>query len=189
MGAIMKELGRIADCIADVPEPELPFRMADFGAFGYRLFATQGRAKEWSDLLERVQRAQAAFASEGDGVVEALRIVLASKGGRIDEVEVVKLFDEARKVAARAGLAFPDTSQGFGRRLTSAARVIELELNVRFIQSGHAGKRMVSLVPLAGEAGGDGDDVSKHNRNSAHDIQAKCLDSCDESSPSSPLSP
>jgi hypothetical protein len=75
-GQLLTRLGEIDDSLAETEAPALSFRMADFAAFGWRLFAPLGQAAEWVGLLRRLEEVQAAFASEGDGVVEALRVLV-----------------------------------------------------------------------------------------------------------------
>lgn len=187
MGAIMNELAKIADEMTlETGVPEVPFRMADFGSFGYRVFDAAGlQPQEWIEILNRLQRAQATFATEGDGVVEALRILLASNNGRLGSMEVGELYKQCRKVAALGDLAFPDSVQAFGRSLTNMRPMFELELNVRFIErTGHAGKRWIGLIPRNGDAGGDGDDIQEMTINAE-----KIIDAPEKASPLSPSSP
>ncbi len=53
-GELLKNAATIADQIAEVEAPPLPFRMADFASFGWRVFALRGQADEWVKLLARL---------------------------------------------------------------------------------------------------------------------------------------
>lgn len=154
-GQLLLRLGEIADNLAETEAPSLPFRMADFAAFGWCCFAP--RTEEWEALLKRLEAAQAAFASEGDGVVEALRLLMAQEGP-LGPVEVGDLYKRCRVVADVEGLPFPRTSQGFGRRFTILRRVLELELGVRLREERrHERRRWVTFVPVGGDVGDAGD--------------------------------
>jgi hypothetical protein len=159
-GALLARLGTIADTLPGTPEPALSFRMADYGTFGWRLAHLMGASGEWEALLGRLEAAQASFASDGDGVIAALRALLDQDGPLID-VEVPDLFRRCRLVADREGYPLPRTVQGFGHRLSSRRRVIELELGVRFHETrGRGGRRWVSFVPhQEGVEGADGGTV------------------------------
>ncbi len=160
-GELLTRLGEIADGLAKTTAPALPFRMADFAAFGWRVFAPLGRTAEWEALLARLEKAQAGFASEGDGVIEAFRGVLEQKGS-VGPTKVGDLFKECAAIAEAEGLSFPRTANGFGRKLTNLRRVIELELGVRYREGrGHAGKRWVSLSAKPGDGGDDGVDFGE----------------------------
>lgn len=157
-GELLTQLGAIADGLAKTTAPALPFRMADYAAFGWRVFAPLGQQREWENLLGRLEKAQARFASEGDGVIEALRGVLERKGS-IGPTRVAELFRECSAIAEAEGLSFPRTANGFGRKLTALRRVIELEMGVRYREEvGHARHRWVSLSAKHGDDGENGDD-------------------------------
>jgi len=127
-GALMSDLADIADGLEKIAAPPLRFRMADFAAFGWRAYAGRGgQGKDWERLLAHLERAQAGFASEGDGIIETLRAVLLKKGS-VGPIKVADLYKDCSAIAEDQGLSFPRTANGFGRKLTTLRRVIELEL-------------------------------------------------------------
>jgi hypothetical protein len=157
-GELFAHLAAIADSIGKRQTPPLAFRMADFAAFGWNLFALQGRERDWIELLAKLERAQAGFAAQNDGIVEAMRILL-QRDGMIGPVTTGTLFKRCFEIAEAERLAFPETAQGFGRRLTAAKRTIELELRCRFTEeTAHKGQRWITLTPRTGDDGVGGDD-------------------------------
>lgn len=161
MGSLLTQLGQIADSLESAQAPSVAFRMADFAAFGWLVFAALGKAKEWEDLLKNLEKVQVAFASDGDGIIAALGVLLGQQGA-IREVLVGDLFKRCVAVAQAQDLLFPRTAQAFGRRLSTLRRVIELELGVKFQEDyRHAGARHVTLTPRNGDKGGDGDAVEQ----------------------------
>lgn len=156
-GHLLMRLGTIADALPETAAPALPFRMADFAAFGWRVFAAN--ASEWEALLGRLERAQAEFASDGDGLVDVLRI-LVERDGVLGPIEVGDLFKVGAKIAEEKRLNFPKTTNVLGRRLTNSRRVIELELGVRVQEERrHGNKRWITLTPAQGYVGYAGYDV------------------------------
>jgi hypothetical protein len=163
MGSLLLRTGKIADALPEHPAKDLRFRMADFASFGERVFASHGGSSNWIELLGRLEKAQTEFASEGDGLIDALRLLL--DGERVEEVSISELFQKCRKVAESHGFIFPRSCQSFGRRLSSTRRVIEIELGVRFQESRvHGGQRLVSLVTRNGYEGDIGDESSGRDR-------------------------
>jgi hypothetical protein len=155
LAALMKRLGTIADSLAGVPTPAVPFRMADYGVFGWLVFAP--RTEEWSALLGKLDGAQAAFASEGDGLVEALR-ELMRENKPLGPLKVADLFDQCCAIAESASLPFPRTAQGFGRRLTLMKRAAESELGVRIsIEEDRTRTRWVTVTPKSADGAGRAD--------------------------------
>ena len=156
MGALLERVGQIADALpAHRPKP-LAFRMADFASFGERIFSALGSSDKWLHLLGRLERTQAEFTSEGDGLIFAL-VELLRRDGEVFEMPVGELFKRCATIAESERLLFPRTVQGFGQRLSSMHRAIELQLGVRFQESrGHADTRLISLTPKRGGAGGGG---------------------------------
>jgi hypothetical protein len=149
-GDLLTRAAALADALETLRPPALPFRMADFAAFGWCLCAPLGKAHEWLELLTRLERAQTSFAAEDDGVVAVLRKLL-DREGSIRPIETGELFKTCSRIAEDDCLPFPRTAPAFGRRLTSLHRVIELELDVQFIEeSAGGGKRIVSLIPRRG---------------------------------------
>src|SRR5262245_29386601 len=163
-GAILDRIGVIADGLHGQQAPPLPFRMADFAAFGWLVFNPTGEAGAWTALLGRLESAQAEFASTGDGVVEVLRAIL-ERDGTVGPVEVGDLFKMGARLAEEQRLSFPKTSRGFGQRLTNVRRVVELELGVTFHEERrHAHKRWITLAPSkprGGYSGYEGYDVGE----------------------------
>ena len=146
MGALLERLGEIADALSIHPAKSLSFRVADFAAFGERIFAAHETSSRFLDLLARLEKVQAQFAAEADGLVEALRLLLEQ--GPVEDISVGDLFQKCRQVADNNGLQIARSAQGFGRHLTNMRRVIELELQVRLLESApHARYRRISLVP------------------------------------------
>jgi hypothetical protein len=159
MGSLLIRAGQIADSLSEHPARTLQFRMADFASFGERVFARHHESSNWIDLLVRLEKAQTEFASEGDGLVDALGVLLAQD--RVTDEPVGDLFQRCRFVAESHGFIFPKSCQSFGRRLTSMRRVIEIELGVHFQESrGHGGQRSVSLTSRGRNEGDVGDDSS-----------------------------
>jgi hypothetical protein len=158
-GEIFAQLAAIADYVGTCKAPPLAFRMADFAAFGWSLFALRDRAQDWIDLLGRLERAQAGFAAENDGLIEALRQLLHHRNNQIGPITTGDLYKQCAEIAETERLAFPQTAQAFGRRFTAAQRTIELELKCRFSEeTGHRGQRWITLTPRAGGDGDDGDE-------------------------------
>ena len=146
MGAVLNRVGRIADSLVETEPEATTFRMADFASFGERVFRPTGKSGDWLSLVEKVERAQSGFASEGDGVVAAI-LELVARDGEITEMSVGDLYKNCCAVAQSEGLVLPKSVQGFGRALTVRRRVIELEAGVRFqAVRGHRGRRFVSII-------------------------------------------
>jgi hypothetical protein len=146
MGALLSFLGETADALAIHPAKSLSFRMADFAAFGERIFAARQASSQFLDLLAQLERVQARFAAEADGLVEALRLLLEQ--GPVEDISVGDLFRKCQKIAEDNGLSIARSAQGFGRHLSNMRRLIELELQARLLESvSHARYRRISLVP------------------------------------------
>jgi hypothetical protein len=162
MGALLRQVAAVADRIDSLTPPPIAFRMADYAAFGWRLFAED--PAHWEALLGRLERAQAEFASDGDGMLDVLR-VLYERDGQIGPISVSDLYAKAAQIADEQRLAFPRTATGFGRRLTNTRRVIELELGARWREeTRHKGQRWISLAPepiRLGDVGEVGDVVGR----------------------------
>jgi len=153
-GQLLLRLGQIADGLAETPCPRLQFRMADFATFGWAVSRiSTGDATEWERLLGRLERAQAEFASDGDGLVEALRVLLEREGS-IGPIAIADFFKRAAQVAEEEHLPFPRNAIGFGKKLSSMRRVLEVELAVRLHeQRGLGRRRTVTLTPKPTRAG------------------------------------
>lgn len=163
MGSLLNRVGQIADSLPDHPTKALRFRMADFASFGEQVSASHGRSSDWIELLGRLESAQVEFASEGDGLVDSLRVLLARE--QVDAMPISQLYRRCKDVAESHCFAFPRSCQSFGRRLTSTRRVIEIELGVHFQESRvHGGQRLVSFVSSGGCEGGVGDECGQKVR-------------------------
>ena len=160
IGSLLLRAGEIADALPKYPAKALRFRMADFASFGERVFAPHGKSSDWMDLLARLEKAQTEFASEGDGLIDTLRVLLGTE--RIEGVPVGELFRLCSNIADSHGFIFPRSCQSFGRRLSSMSRVIEIELGVHFQQlRGHGRQRTISLVSRSGDEGDIGEESAQ----------------------------
>ena len=145
MGSLLLHLGVTADALQASPPKSLPFRMAGFASFGERILATRNESAGFLCLLKRLERKQAEFASEGDGLVESLRLLLEREP--VQAISVADLHKKCSQIAQDHNLSIARSANGFGRHLSNMRRVIEIELGVRVVETrGHAGKRLVSLV-------------------------------------------
>jgi hypothetical protein len=156
MGSLLLHLGAIADALQVSPPKSLPFRMADFASFGERIFATRDESAGFLCLLKRLERKQAEFASEGDGLVESLRLLFEREP--VKAMSVADLHKKCSQIAQDHNLSIARNAHSFGRHLSNMRRVVEIELGVRVVETrGHAGKRLVSLVaPKASDIDGGG---------------------------------
>ena len=165
-GELLAKLATIADHLTETETPAIPFRMADFAAFGWQVFNQAGKAPEWLKLLHCLEAAQMNFASEGDGLISALR-TLTDREGKVGPLEVGELFRKCSEIAGADSLPMSTTLQGFGMRLTNMRRVIEVELAVKFTEDrAHRGRRFITLTPLGGGTGETGDTISGKVANS-----------------------
>ncbi|MFY9530826.1 MAG: bifunctional DNA primase/polymerase [Candidatus Acidiferrales bacterium] len=145
MGALLNQVGRIADYLEETEPRAMAFRMADFASFGERVFRPTGGSGEWLDIMGKIERAQSDFASEGDGIVTAI-LELVARGVAIDEMSIGDLFKKCCDIGEKEGLLLPKSLQGFGRALTTRRRVIELEGDVRFQEfRGEHRRRFVTI--------------------------------------------
>jgi hypothetical protein len=146
-GAFLGYLGRLADAIPDIQAPPLRFRMADYAAFGWRATRAAGQERAWLEILRKLDVVQSHFAGEGDGVVEALRIML-ERDGKIGPIDSGTLFRECTEIATNHGLLVPRSAGGFGQKLSSMKRIIESELGVLFSEDRkHQSRRIIVIVP------------------------------------------
>jgi hypothetical protein len=99
--------------------------------------------------LEDLKLAQAGFASDGDGIIAALRI-LSDREAIIAPIYIGKLFEACRAIAKDEHFLIPATVQGFGQCLSHLKQAIELELNVEFREDRiHANGRLIIMLPIA----------------------------------------
>jgi hypothetical protein len=146
-GALLGYLGRLADVIPDIQAPALRFRMADFATFGWRATRAAGREQAWLEILKKLDMAQSHFAAEGDGMIEALRVLL-ERDGQIGPLSSGELFLKCTEVATSHGLLIPRTAGGFGQKLTTMKPIIESELSVSFADDRrHQNKRVIVIAP------------------------------------------
>jgi hypothetical protein len=146
-GALLGYLGRLADVIPDIQAPALRFRMADYAAFGWRATRAVQREQVWLQILKKLDAAQSHFAAEGDGMIEALRVLL-ERDGRIGPLSSGELFLKCTEIAMNHGLLIPKTAAGFGYKLTTMKPVIEGELGVSFAEDHkHQNKRIIMITP------------------------------------------
>jgi hypothetical protein len=144
-GELLTELGHVQDVLNPSLVPKLPFRMADYGAFGWQVFHAQGREAEWVEALGRLDAAQMRFAAEGDGMIMALGVLMEGQE-QVGPLSVRELYAKVAGVADANSLAIPKTAEWFGRKLTSQKRVIESELHVSLLdEKGHQSKRFITL--------------------------------------------
>ncbi len=141
---LLRMAGEVMEGIKSVPSPKLPFRMADFATFGWRIHKYQERENKWMEILQRLEKSQVEFASQGDVMIETLSQILA--GGVEEPISTGELYQKCKPLADGADLPFPRTPQAFGKRFWEMQRMIELELGVRIIrESTHGGKIIVSF--------------------------------------------
>jgi hypothetical protein len=144
-GDILNHIGMAADALALGPAPGMPFRMADFAAFGWRILRIKGKEGEWLKAVKELDRSQMSFAAEGDGMISALGVLLEAEP-EIGPISVAQLYTKSQEIAANQGFSIPRSVDGFGKKLTSQRRVIESELNVTYSEDrGHRRKRWITL--------------------------------------------
>ena len=147
MGELLLRAATIADLLASVKLPSLPFRMADFASFGWVVARVSGQEAEWQKLLSKLEQAQAQFASEGDTLVMVLRSILETESV-IGPVDTGQLYKRCAALAESESLPFPRSAPGFGRHLTNMKRVIEVELGATFYEErGTGNRRYVTIRP------------------------------------------
>jgi hypothetical protein len=142
MGELLSRAGTVADALARVKLPNLPFRMADFASFGYVVahVAGKGQESEWLGLLKKLEASQMQFAGDGDSLISILRTLLGDEG-KVGPIDVGELYRKCSQVAQADSLPFAKTAQGFGKHLTNMRRVIEIELQATFSQEHLGGNR------------------------------------------------
>jgi Bifunctional DNA primase/polymerase, N-terminal len=151
-GELLTMLGAIADTLHRVEAPSLPFRMADYAAFGWAVFQPSGETDEWIALLSRLTAAQAGFAASDNSLIEILRHMLDTGDGRIGPVLTGVLFTDAKRVAEAKGYPFFKSPQGFGKALDSMKQIIEIELDVKMVEESAGGnRREISIVKKVGK--------------------------------------
>jgi hypothetical protein len=106
-----------------------------------------------------LERGQLEFAGEGDGLIETLRLLLEQNNGAVREIESAALFKACSEIASERGLWLPRTAPGFGQKLSLMARIIESELDVKFIDRREHGRRRIITIERRQRRNGDGGDV------------------------------
>jgi hypothetical protein len=145
VGDILQRVAKFADSLPRTKPSPVPFRMADFATFGYRILEPSGESTDWLELLKRVESAQASFAADGDGVLLALRSLI-DREGEIYDMDVGELFKRVKQTGEAESLPLPRNAQGFGRYLNTHRTVLELELGVQVTEIHHGrGKRSVTI--------------------------------------------
>jgi hypothetical protein len=149
IGGLLSRAGTVADTLANVKLPSIPFRMADFASFGSVVarVAGGGRENEWLELLKKLGASQMQFASEGDSLISILRTLLAYDG-KIGPIDVGELYKKCLQIAQDESLYFPRSAQGFGKHLTNMRRVIEIELQAAFSEERAGGNRRFVTIQL-----------------------------------------
>jgi hypothetical protein len=139
LGDLLHMAGDAVEAIKATPSPKLPFRMADFAIFGWRIFKYMGRENIWIEILERLEKSQAEFASQGDSIIETLRRVYDE--GIEGPISTGDLYRKCKDLAESEDLPFPRTAQAFGKRFWENQHIIELELGVKILSNpSHGGK-------------------------------------------------
>lgn len=155
MGELLARAGSIADSLAGVKLPALQFRMADFASFGAAVARAGGREGEWLDLLNKLERTQMTFAGEGDSLIEILRSIL-QREKVIGPIDTGALYKKCAALAESESLPIPRTAAGFGKHLTNLIRVIEVELEAKFIEERSGWRRYITIRPRSFDGGGSG---------------------------------
>ncbi len=144
-GDILIQGAQAADHLAKTQAPPLQFRMADYASFGWRILRPLGAEAAWLEVIQKLDRSQMVFAGEGDGMISALGALLESEA-QIGPISVRDLYCKVREVADSQGFSAPKTVDGFGRKLTTMSRIIEMELGVTCSEDrGHGRKRWITL--------------------------------------------
>ena len=149
IGEILTQAGRIADCLAGTTLPALQFRMADFASFGGAVARAGAREAEWLGVLDKLEKTQMNFASEGDSLIEVLRTVLESEG-RIGPIDSGALYKKCAALAEGEALPFPRSASGFGKHFTNMRRVIEIELEAKVTEDQQGWRRYITIQRRAG---------------------------------------
>jgi hypothetical protein len=144
-GELLKQLALVQDRLLTTPSPKLPFRMADYAAFGWRFLEAHGKGSIWIQLLQLLEAVQSRFATGGDALIQALGILMKGQG-QIGPCSVRELHSRLEEIAEAHSLALPKTVAWLGRKLTGLKGMIETELQVVLIDRyGHEGKRWIAL--------------------------------------------
>ncbi len=133
--------------------PSLPFRMADFAAFAWRLSRGRGDAKGAAVRLtfERLEQEQAEYATEEDSVAVCLGVWCQKPGNLGREINTARLYRELTTIAARDELLLPKTSAALGKHLHLSRRAIEssLGIKIRVISTSHTSRWLITKAVKA----------------------------------------
>jgi hypothetical protein len=144
LGDLMNSAAEAFSALKKVAPPELPFRMADFASFGWRIFKRRNREKEWKAILRRLEKVQSDFADE-DSFIEVMKETLAT--GIKGPITTGDLFKECKSIAESLGLDFPNNAAAFGRKFRENQKTIELETGIRITHTSiHGGIIRVSFI-------------------------------------------
>lgn len=178
IGNLLHRIAETADYLDQEPKaPSLPFRIADFAAFGWRLYKALGQEDHWAAILKRIEAAQLRFAGQTDGLIQTLALLIEEKDS-LGPLTTSDLFNHLRPLAEDNGYDLPKGSIGLGKKLTTHQRVIEGELGVKIISGSSGGKRTVTIkklsqkppssppsLPQVSNLGGDGGDGGDFSEN------------------------
>jgi hypothetical protein len=128
-GDLFSHAAETARAIQAAPDPgPLCFRLADLADFGWRIYAAKGEEQRWIHLMKKLERAQARYAAESNGLILALAEVLAASTD--ETIGTTELFHKLSGVSDRDGLRIPNSAISLGRQLAALRQVIKLELGV-----------------------------------------------------------
>jgi len=103
-GDLLKRLAFVQDGLLVAPSsPKLPFRMADYAAFGWRFLQAHGQEQAWVMLLQQLEAAQRRFAEGGEALVRALGKLLEGQA-YIGPYTVRELYSQLGEIADAHGL-------------------------------------------------------------------------------------
>jgi len=145
LGDILTRIAHAADALSIGPAPTMRFRMADYASFGWRILRPIGKDREWLEAIDSLHKVQMSFAAEGDGMISALGMLLENES-EVGPISVRDLYSKIQEIAESERVSIPNSVDGFGKKLTSHKRIIEMELNVAYSEDrGHGRKRWITL--------------------------------------------
>jgi hypothetical protein len=126
-----------------------PFRMADFAAFALRLADARGGREAVEGIFARMSDEQAAFALEGDSLVDALLLWLQDQGNHGRLVDAATLHRELAGVAEREKVHFGYRSgRSLGQRLGNVVHNLRKMVGVEVVFDPHKRQKMYRFRPL-----------------------------------------
>lgn len=148
LGDLLLQAAEAKIAVQSIPASKVGHRMADFASFGARIYKFRGKEQAWLEILNRLEKSQAEFASEGDSMIEVLKQCLDEGLGE-EPIATGVLFKKCESIAKDQGFPFPRTPQAFGKKFWEMQRIIEIELKVKIVKdSSHAGKIEVSFIKI-----------------------------------------